>query len=309
MEPVNSAYTTQGALDPFASLPTEMRSFILELLPSRDVANLRLASRALASVPLSDVFWKSRFFYGRDLDHVFEVKQYFLSTAHRGRWKSIFDLARNFSNDPNMHNRKRIWRLSLALGGLVKRTVGRPCHGLAIQSFYEPHCQPAEGPDLIWVTAIRLVKFWNKDPPDSVIAPLGSRVFHTRRITLPPGGLSAVSASTIDIFGRRYISGFTFRDREDELHYLGYIHTTTTLPLHSEEDGPLYITELCLAQDKLGIRGLTIKFDTGAVSPWFGDHDELPKRRLVLETKHGGSTALDTFMGGFDVSSTHSRRP
>ncbi|CAI4212317.1 unnamed protein product [Parascedosporium putredinis] len=50
--------------DPFAGLPTEITQLIFELLSSKDVANLKLASRTCAALTLPDTFWKSRFLSG-----------------------------------------------------------------------------------------------------------------------------------------------------------------------------------------------------------------------------------------------------
>lgn len=52
------------------NLPAELRSMILELLPSTSVANLRLASRAMSTMPLASRFWRSRFQYPHELSHV-----------------------------------------------------------------------------------------------------------------------------------------------------------------------------------------------------------------------------------------------
>ena len=52
------------------NLPAELRSTVLELLPSTSVANLRLASRAMSTMPLASRFWRSRFQYPHELSHV-----------------------------------------------------------------------------------------------------------------------------------------------------------------------------------------------------------------------------------------------
>lgn len=62
--------SSSGTHDPFMVLPLELKELLLSYAPSSEVANLRLASRAMAAVPLSQQFFRSRFWPGREM-HVF----------------------------------------------------------------------------------------------------------------------------------------------------------------------------------------------------------------------------------------------
>ena len=54
----------------FDRLPIEITHMILSLLPTVSVRNIRLASRFVASVPLDNTFWRSRFDFPHELCHV-----------------------------------------------------------------------------------------------------------------------------------------------------------------------------------------------------------------------------------------------
>lgn len=57
--------------DCFLVLPQELLSIIICYLPASDVKSVRLASRAMANIPLSDTFWHSRFDFPFELAHIY----------------------------------------------------------------------------------------------------------------------------------------------------------------------------------------------------------------------------------------------
>ncbi|KAH7027798.1 uncharacterized protein B0I36DRAFT_143622 [Microdochium trichocladiopsis] len=64
--------TTVTVDDPFTILPLEIREMILTTLSSADVCQLRLASRSMAATPLTQYFFSSRFWPGRELEVIFD---------------------------------------------------------------------------------------------------------------------------------------------------------------------------------------------------------------------------------------------
>lgn len=64
-----------GSVDIFAKLSPDLRAYLFTLLPPEDVFRLTLASRTVAKdSPLaSQVYWRSRFYWGADFPYVFEA--------------------------------------------------------------------------------------------------------------------------------------------------------------------------------------------------------------------------------------------
>ncbi|KAI9148850.1 hypothetical protein HJFPF1_10892 [Paramyrothecium foliicola] len=272
--------------DPFASLPMEILHWILTHLPSRDVVQLKLASRVYGNLVLPNSFWKSRFLPGRELHHIFEAQKYFSSV--KGCWKCIFRSLKTLGITPAILNRKRTWGLSSSLHGLLELMKDVNCDGDLVQSFFDPNAQPN---DRHWITASRALK----KPTKPFFT--GSRVLHERELTLPPES-RAIFASTVELFGRHYISGIRIVDRDARSFSLGYQHPNHE-KLLLEGNSPLHLCGFCLAQDQRGVRGLAIIRDTGAMSSWIGDHHDIPKRRLA--TTAGRLDVIDSLKGGFDA--------
>ena len=100
-------------------LPDEIISEILHLLSTRDVCNLRLASRRAANLPMPDSFFYSRFMKGREMDHIWEATHY--KKKFRGMWQTIYRAARANSRDPEIYNRRRVWDLAQKVFYLLHR--------------------------------------------------------------------------------------------------------------------------------------------------------------------------------------------
>ncbi|RYP41062.1 hypothetical protein DL767_001223 [Monosporascus sp. MG133] len=104
--------------DPFAALPPEIRGMLLACAASPDTANLRLASRAIAAIPLTQQFFRSWFYPGRELDRVFDG--FLLApTKRRGLvdWAALYGETRArlcaHSVWPGERHRYRIWDQTL----------------------------------------------------------------------------------------------------------------------------------------------------------------------------------------------------
>ena len=287
---VQTANTAEA--DPFDQFPTEILSCILTYLPSGDVVRMKQASRVFANIVLPDSFWKSRFVPGRELDYIVEARQYFSSHAHKGRWGSIFSILKILKRcHPAVANRTRVWDLCLSLHGLLELMRDTNCDGTPAQSLLELNALPLD--DRHWVTASRYLKSPNQH------FNRGSRVLYERMMMFPSRA-TAIFVSTIELFGRRYISGLRILNISDEAFSLGYRHSNSEKLLVSRENGPVRITGFCLAHDQRGVRGLSVIDDTGTQSDWIGDYQDIPKRKLLPTP--GGFDVIDRLKGGFDVS-------
>ena len=105
--------------DVFRYLPPEIIGQILVQLRSRDVCELRLASRAVASVSspirLSQEFWKSRFGVDMEMGGVYALQPYPRHGRHGTAvdWRKLYLLIRESLEEerhPALWNKMRIWK-------------------------------------------------------------------------------------------------------------------------------------------------------------------------------------------------------
>ncbi|RBQ67632.1 hypothetical protein VDGD_03085 [Verticillium dahliae] len=74
------------------------------------------------------------------------------------------------------------------------------------------------------------------------------------------------------------------------------------MPLQAISGSSFRIKGFCLAQDQRGIRGLAVILNNGQLTQWIGNHDDIPKRRLVFESGASSCAAvIDIIQGGFDA--------
>lgn len=64
------SYSLKSRVDCFAIFPLEIRTMILCLLPASSVTSTRLASMSMATVPLDQTYWLSRFIFPQELCHI-----------------------------------------------------------------------------------------------------------------------------------------------------------------------------------------------------------------------------------------------
>ncbi|KAI3320753.1 hypothetical protein HD806DRAFT_546964 [Xylariaceae sp. AK1471] len=109
--------TSHGELDIFCMLPYEITMLVLTFLPSKDICNLRLASRHLSSYTspelLSQKFWSSRFDPDMELGFVF-ARGFCPVPTGRVDWRIFFFRAKEaLTSDlfPGFQNRQRIWSI------------------------------------------------------------------------------------------------------------------------------------------------------------------------------------------------------
>lgn len=281
-------FQTRGAgasKDVFSKIPTEILHHILENLSSKDVAHLKKSSRTVASIPLLNSFWKSRFLPSQEYDFNFEAAHH--GPSLRGRWRSLCTFDKGLLSDAAVVNRKRVWKLALSMRDILEGMRESECAGDAVQSFFEPG---APRDDRRWITAARSL-----NTPSSYFFN-GRRSLWERAITLPTGPVIPF-VSGCEMFGRFYISAIEL-ETDDGTHLcLGYRHAASKTPLCT---GKVVITGFRLAEDERGLRGISVLSAGGIMSEWVGEHNGLSKRMLILSS--AAESKFGHLKGGFDVS-------
>ena len=99
--------------DPFEDFPVELRITILEELRSKDIANLRLASKAFRPLPLS-LFRKLLL---QDMPWMWEIDE--MPIARKMDWYDFYMKCKfGWSRLKGLQNRRRIW---LLMEGIVEK--------------------------------------------------------------------------------------------------------------------------------------------------------------------------------------------
>lgn len=99
----------------FSKLPQEICDMIACHLPTPDVQNLRLTSRAFISTIYNPLFWRSRFDSGCERDWFFEARD---KTQRRDSiW--LYERTKDANLSPAMANRKRIYESIQRVIGLM----------------------------------------------------------------------------------------------------------------------------------------------------------------------------------------------
>ncbi|KAI1872799.1 uncharacterized protein JN550_003673 [Neoarthrinium moseri] len=275
-------------VDPFHRFPLEIATDILVLLQSADVASLRLASRSFANRPLLDCFWRSRFCAGQEFAHLFE----YASSKHTPA-RELFETARSIRHLPAVNNRRRVWSLASFLASLIESRLGASrCDGTPCQSFFEPDANPEKGK---WLVAQGTVS----DAKTHLTFTEGSRPLFNR--LLSPGALAAAGCvSFICIGDRRYVTGFRLTQHGGGMLQFGYRQPEQETKIIWPGDIPqsISLSGIEVALDPRGIRALRYLTSCGRCSNWVGEHEGLPKARLVsIDADH----PLQTLKGGFDA--------
>ncbi|GJN76254.1 hypothetical protein PLICBS_010366 [Purpureocillium lilacinum] len=259
-------------------LPDEIFTDILLRLPSRDVRNVRIASRRAALMRLPDAFFHSRFVIGYELAHIWEA--YDVKEHYRGTWHTIYTNFKYLSDHPALINRKRVWRLARMVVGLVNQTVGLSCDGeLASRPKTQSYVSELNNGALGMACSSK----WLEDQKRPFLVRTSGFLF--RRIYLP-GKIRSVSACTVNVFGQNYLSGLRFEGEEGETKQIGYVRESALQTLEWSEfddrsDG-IVLFGLYLAHDEVGVRGIAAVTTDEELSAWIRDHVGIPKRRLVV---------------------------
>ncbi|KAI0126950.1 hypothetical protein BJ170DRAFT_630575 [Xylariales sp. AK1849] len=284
--------STPEGEDPFAVLPMEMKQMLLCYLDSTDTANLRFSSRAFAVTPLTQSFFRSRFWPGREMQVFFDA---FLLPDREQRgtdWMRLYwQLKIRLKYNRvclGERNRLRIWNQTVkplvrAMGQVVEMSELRG------------------GPEWVWNNeAAESEMDWKIVRTSRSQAPLAfgeiGRVVYRAEVELPARQVRGVNVSFVMFFGTKYITGlrFVFGDGNDVA--LGYILK------RSEEYLAVYdsLMGFHCAVDECGFRALALITGQHMVSEyleWVGNEESLTSAPLKSATK--GVRKLRAAFDGF----------
>lgn len=271
--------------DPFFKIPQELILDIFEDMSTLEICRLRRASKRCANIVLPQSFWKHRVTQS-EFEHIFEARGH--ASSLDGRWEALYRHVRGLQNHTAVKNRERIWKLGHSLWNLLdeKRDLGFISAGNDEDS-------------LRWITAS-----WRLTPIDQFFTH-GSRALFFSRLSVPHAR-THVFVSTVEIYGRRYVSGLRLVLGDGRSETIGYRNPTSEVRVSEEE---MEAVGFCAALDERGFRGIAAISKGGALSKWAGDHEGIPKRRIVLEPDAAAHGAIRFLKGGLDVGVPPFARP
>ncbi|KAI8955581.1 hypothetical protein F4801DRAFT_574328 [Xylaria longipes] len=263
-----------ASFDPFSRLPPELRELVLTFVATEDILSFRLSSRVIAATPLSQYFFKSRFWPGRELEVFFDA--FLLGPSDRAGidWWELYRLSKERIKNNLVglgeRNRLRIWKQTVRPLTQAVEEVAR-LSDLKGKSDWLQNSE--DTPKISWKS---VESSRSLDP--ELFGELNRQVFEAE-IDLPSSNIEAIHVSLIEFFGTKFISGLAFETEHGEDIEIGY-----TIP-GSEE--PLIV--------EAGLEGFHLAVDDcgfGAISPytsqhmgseyldWVGDRDDLPVQTL-----------------------------
>ena len=267
--------------DPFSRLPSELLSSIMHYVPTSAVASCRSASRVLASLPLSQSFWASRFHEGHECEHIFEVWDYAKKKALD--WRRTYFAIKLQLEDPALKARRRLWSLLKPIVFLLQ-----VFSSVKIQGEIRHKDVPAG-------TRMRFV---NGDyhqnsfgPPGRVSSP--AKTLYTRAVHVPQFWRT-IAVSVIKYMGETFITGLQVGGLDGSLTSLGYMlqrpHVSYWL---ADPLKPCSIGMFDVAIEPRGVRALAIG-ETDFL--WAGAREGSAVARLMSEDGH-----MSVLTGKFDV--------
>ena len=125
----------------------------------------------------------------------------------------------------------------------------------------------------------------------------GPRPLFHRALAVPAETVK-ISVSTVEIYGRRYVSGLRFEVANGDSSVFRYQHANEV----ALSTGVAGIAGFHVAEDRRGIRGLGVVSTSADVSEWAGDYRDLPTRRLLLGPIAATYSSVQYVKVGSDVS-------
>lgn len=265
--------------DIFQRFPFEILDLIVLELSSPEVLALRQSSRVFRHLPLSEKFWRSRFLPGQEFECVFDALDD-RTYDRRLPWSIVYQRLMRISPNVSLKNRRRVWKLSQALGDLYDKSVeGRRDNRPILPESIETNREPRED-DVAWVRAGRCLR-----PFDQRFS-TGSRVLDDHESFLRVGSYD-MKVQVVRILSNTYVCGLRWDRRSPwgpRTEGPGYIrHREEVVLRWDHQDQPFEIVGFHLALDQHGVRGLCAVSSTNQLSSWAGDYHGLPKQRLMLE--------------------------
>ena len=281
----------RGQKDCFSRLPVEICEEILMPLSSRDVVNLRMASRSFARITLSQSFWKSRFGAGFEREYMFELSMgngsHTIPEATRRDWRALYHYTSATGlSSRGLANRQRIWKSCRPLVDILKSNPLEMFEPTGLENVREWSWRGVGGE-----TVLETPFFFNPSIP--------CKVFRERAVPLPSEVLE-ILVSTVNFHDKVYVTGLWIVAQGQPNTGLGFIlpGRETHIDLRTKEGKPGVITGFITAVDANGIRGFRVTLLDGRVSEWAGQGDDIPTTLRLCTDK-----PISHLKGGFDVSS------
>ncbi|CAG9987346.1 unnamed protein product, partial [Clonostachys byssicola] len=283
---------SQDTRDPFQHLPHELLTEILVSTPSKDIKNLRLASKTVATLDLPERFWRSRFLNGNEFSYLYSfascwpepktwAEKYEKAMRYHKYRKAI-----DYLREPDaimLHHRKRVWELGEYLSRLIELRLSfqHCCPQVTRIASGAGHTYREGGG---WLSAhIDLIPF-NVQPKGGFRRLLkdegGSRQLFEDAISIPIGeAVMEVSVSLVSLHGGTSLSGLTFGPK----YQVGYdnYRSRESATWSGSKRVPGAIRGFHLALDSHSLRGIRIYCVPGGLSDWIGDHENLAKQAIV----------------------------
>ncbi|KAE8351620.1 hypothetical protein BDV28DRAFT_136725 [Aspergillus coremiiformis] len=274
--------------DCFQSIPQEILEQIQMLLPSRGVANVRLASRSFASLPLAQSFWASRFACHQERGYCFEARDQRYSGAYALRsrdWKVFYEkTAVTPTASTELRNRKRIWSYLKNMADLI---LQQPLSNEGMTREFE-----------LWPK--EAVATWRSVGGDFSARSNGNspyqmkcREIYRQTISIN-SSIRSIGVSFQELSDKKYVSGLRFILANNEELRMGYV--LSSKEKHIELNSECFdLNGLIVAVGPRGIMAFRVVTGQGEISTWVGSPEGLPQTvRLCMKT------AIHTLKGSFD---------
>ena len=284
--PVTRIASLYRKADCFAPLPPEILGAILCRVSTSDLMNSCLSSRTIATLPLNQSFWSSRFLPKFERDFVYEVRDSSFESSRESAyrdWRKLYQETGSSRCAPGLQNRRRIWDVNRSLADLL---LLMPC------SISDNELGPSESPGpSSWRSATGQLYDGVRN------FSTGCRELVQQTVTVPLR-LSRIVVSVIDFNGLCHISGLRLLEHNGSETCLGYVVKGREVILDTSPDSGevAHLSGFHVAIGARGLGALRIVTTTGHVSPWAGRVDGLP-RTLRLS----GNQELSKVKAGFDV--------
>ncbi|KAI0877223.1 hypothetical protein GGS24DRAFT_161452 [Hypoxylon argillaceum] len=287
-QPITLLSAMPAGFDPFSKLPTELREMVLTYVATKDMLSFRCASRVIAATPLSQYFFQSRFWPGRELDVLFDG---FLPGPHRVGidWREFYRLSKERIKynlvGLGERNRLRIWNQTVWPLTQAIDEISRLSELRGKQNSLQGS---EDTPIDVWNS----VKTSRSLDPE-LFGELKRRVFEAE-IDLPPLNIEAIHVSLVEFFGKKFICGLAFETECGEDIEIGYIIPGAEEPLLVEAA----LEGFHIAVDDCGFR---------AISPYTGQHMQSEyldwvgnKSDLPIQTLRCGKGTVRRIRATFD---------
>lgn len=276
---------------PIRKLPSEIFYLIAQLLPLRDVANLRLTCQEFALKTtlksLPQEFWKSRFSPGFELDYVLPG-----TTVNTSDWLQLFCgiMALRESGYEPLVNKKRIWKILdhfVVTLGAVRSTENYSEHGdrVSLENIFQEKAKiyrleagKNEGPDMFFTSEYSLSGLVDHDHNKQLN--LGCRLsqFCVSRFEPQVENGQPIEVSTVSVGEKFYISSFRRVSSQ----------TSGQLGSHGEKKlihipNHLRIESIEVAFRRSGLAGIRFLCTGNYKSPWVGQIEGHGLGRSVLQ--------------------------